>query len=493
MNIDITHLDFSLSRLQVVEALAEILHHDPFRPSPEHPRGNFHVHLYKATKNPVHNNNGRGLLTLPSVGMGEAFLHLYGSSNPSVPLRIGSRVTKFLVSNKRLERDIMDKISLRPFSDNPLEEEKRDHWHKEHDSPALEVKAVQFGWICRDHTFSIECEESCSDRCHITFNPERRQIRIHLRFMADLHLIVISFASINNISTSTNLDREHALVFYLNAPPSYEKEPVSGKRLKLSHLPIPDHERLAPFTSIAIRIVCCSKNDIRQFRKLCRIAHLNRVDEYDYPVDHRDLFALDDMIRIHDQLCQLPWIVAFQMESLLRNMAIDFKEANALYPVVLQTIEDRGEEFVATALRHFGKHANLLFYSEDEVAIDVVELFRQSTHESDHQHTLIPTDGSLYSAFHVDVTPTTMRLGGPFTEQSNRVIRTYDAKHQVCFLRVSFVDEAHLQYRFDHEIDGREFITNRIGPLLYNGLKIAGRRFDFLAYSQSALREHAVW
>jgi hypothetical protein len=126
-NIDITNLDFSLSRLQVVEALAEVLYHDPFRPSPEHTR---HVHLYKATKNPVHNNNGRGLLTLPSVEMGEAFLHLYGSSNPSKPLTIGSRVTKFLVSKKRLEPDIVGKISLVPFSDIPREEGKRDQWHK---------------------------------------------------------------------------------------------------------------------------------------------------------------------------------------------------------------------------------------------------------------------------------------------------------------------------------------------------------------------------
>ena len=494
MNIDITNLDFSLSKPQVVEALAEVLHNEPFRPSPEHAPGKFHLHLYKA-KNPVHTNNGRGLLTLPSVEMGEAFIHLYGSSNPSIPLRIGGRVTKFLVSKKQLERDIVDKILLRPFS-NHREEGTQDQWNKDHDASTLKVKAVQFGWLCRDHTFSVECEESCSDRCHITFNPERRQIRIHLRFMTEFYIVVIPFASINTISTSTNLDREHALLFYLNVPPSYEKEQVSGKRLKLSHLPIPDHERLAPFTSMAIRIVCCSQTDVRQFRKLCRIAHLKRVDEYDYPVDHRDLFSLNDMITIHDQLCDLPWVVAFQMESLLRNMAIDFKEANILYPVVSQMVEDKGKEFVATALRNFRNEADLLFYSEDEDAIDVVGLFKKCMHELDQQGTLIPprpTDGSLYNAFHIDVTPTTMHLDGPFVEQSNRVIRTYDAKHQDCFVRVSFVDEAHLQYRFDHEIDGREFITSRIGPLLYNGLKIAGRRFDFLAYSQSALREHAVW
>jgi RNA-dependent RNA polymerase len=107
--------------------------------------------------------------------------------------------------------------------------------------------------------------------------------------------------------------------------------------------------------------------------------------------------------------------------------------------------------------------------------------------------TKLTTDGSLYEAFHVDVTPTTFHLDGLFIEQSNRVIRAYDRKHEDCFLRVSFVDEAHLQYRFDHEIDGREFTRSRIGPLLYNGLKVARRKFDFLACSQSALREHAVW
>jgi hypothetical protein len=94
---------------------------------------------------------------------------------------------------------------------------------------------------------------------------------------------------------------------------------VSGKRHKLSYLPIPAHERLAPFTSMAIRIVCVSQEDIQQFRGLCSIAHLTKVDEYDYLVNHRDLFGLADMITMRDHLCRLPWIVAFQMESLLRK------------------------------------------------------------------------------------------------------------------------------------------------------------------------------
>jgi RNA-dependent RNA polymerase len=112
--------------------------------------------------------------------------------------------------------------------------------------------------ICRDYTFSVECEENCRNRCHIAFNNDRREIRLHLSNsdLEEFYLIVISFASIINVSISTNYDREHALVFYLNAPPSYEQqEQFGGKRRKLRYLPIPGHERVAPFTSKAILIV----------------------------------------------------------------------------------------------------------------------------------------------------------------------------------------------------------------------------------------------
>jgi hypothetical protein len=126
---------------------------------------------------------------------------------------------------------------------------------------------------------------------------------------------------------------------------------------------------------MAIRIVCISQEDIQQFRGLCSIAHLTKVDEYDYLVNHRDLFGLADMITMRDHLCRLPWIVTFQMESLLRNMAIDFKEANTLYPMVWQAVEDKGKEFVATALRNFRNEADVLFNSEDDVAIEILVLF----------------------------------------------------------------------------------------------------------------------
>lgn len=42
-------------------------------------------------------------------------------------------------------------------------------------------------------------------------------------------------------------------------------------------------------------------------------------------------------------------------------------EANALYPLVSQTVKNKGEEFVATALRDISNQANLLCYSNPQL------------------------------------------------------------------------------------------------------------------------------
>jgi hypothetical protein len=42
-------------------------------------------------------------------------------------------------------------------------------------------------------------------------------------------------------------------------------------------------------------------------------------------------------------------------------------------------------------------------------------------------------------------------------------------------------------------LDTTSFLNERVGGILKGGFKIAGRRFEFLAYSSSALHQHAVW
>ncbi|KAL0061487.1 hypothetical protein AAF712_011710 [Marasmius tenuissimus] len=88
-----------------------------------------------------------------------------------------------------------------------------------------------------------------------------------------------------------------------------------------------------------------------------------------------------------------------------------------------------------------------------------------------------------------------MILGGPDPSQTNRVIRRYEG-YEENFIRVHFREEDELRFRWDREVEEKPFLKERVGGLLKNGFYIGGekgRHFEFLAYSNSSLREHTVW
>lgn len=93
----------------------------------------------------------------------------------------------------------------------------------------------------------------------------------------------------------------------------------------------------------------------------------------------------------------------------------------------------------------------------------------------------------MFYCHHVCVTPTKLLLEGPFATQINRVIRKWQA-YEDNFIRVDFRDEDRLKYNWDSETDGGSFLRDRVGGILKNGFELVGRRFEFLAYSSSALR-----
>lgn len=67
------------------------------------------------------------------------------------------------------------------------------------------------------------------------------------------------------------------------------------------------------------------------------------------------------------------------------------------------------------------------------------------------------------------------------------------ADYQEFFVRVAFRDEDRLQYHWDREVDGATFVHERVGEILRRGFMLAGRKFEFLGYSQSQLRSHSVF
>jgi RNA-dependent RNA polymerase len=101
------------------------------------------------------------------------------------------------------------------------------------------------------------------------------------------------------------------------------------------------------------------------------------------------------------------------------------------------------------------------------------------------------------------ITPTRQISLPPEREVSNRAFRIMQAKTGMTvaeaeghFLRVSFVDE-NLSYMFYTGSpgcrDGVVELYANIKEVLQGGILVAGRQFNFLAWSSGMLKEHACW
>ncbi|KAA8529774.1 hypothetical protein F0562_034126 [Nyssa sinensis] len=112
----------------------------------------------------------------------------------------------------------------------------------------------------------------------------------------------------------------------------------------------------------------------------------------------------------------------------------------------------------------------------------------------------ITLDAGLVSVRRLQITPCKVFFYGPEINMSNRVLRNYPNEIEN-FLRVSFIDEEfdklHSSDLFPRKASAHEKIKtgiyNRILSTLKNGIVIGNKKFDFLAFSNSQLRENSLW
>ncbi|KAI2632794.1 RNA dependent RNA polymerase-domain-containing protein [Xylaria nigripes] len=93
----------------------------------------------------------------------------------------------------------------------------------------------------------------------------------------------------------------------------------------------------------------------------------------------------------------------------------------------------------------------------------------------------------------VVITPSTIYLSTPIPEPSNRVLRQY-AAHVDRFLRVQFTDEL-VKGRISSSprTTQQDALFNRVHRTLHNGIEIAGRHYEFLAFGNSQFRENGAY
>ncbi|KAI3734096.1 hypothetical protein L6452_13558 [Arctium lappa] len=112
----------------------------------------------------------------------------------------------------------------------------------------------------------------------------------------------------------------------------------------------------------------------------------------------------------------------------------------------------------------------------------------------------ISLDAGLVYVRRVQITPSKVYFCGPEVNVSNRVLRHFST-YIDNFLRVSFVDEE-LEKLYSTDLsprttsrseESRTGIYRRILSILRNGIVIGSKKFEFLAFSSSQLRDNSAW
>jgi len=253
------------------------------------------------------------------------------------------------------------------------------------------------------------------------------------------------------------------------------------------------HARVAPY-AYHMRILLSNPDDLSKFKHLCQIVHGNVRP---VRVSRMDAFpgALFSNRYIRDVYCwikTMDWKNAFQIEASIRCGLLN---AHDLLIVLQKQIE--------SVVRDYGDNANelLRLFSIALRMRNVGEtpsacLTRVRTAYPVQAIKPLNTPHGRFLCHYIIITPTRLLLQGPYTTQSNRVIRHYQNHDRTLvnnFVRVEFREEDNLPYLWDGDVDESWFLRHRVGGILHDGFELGGRAFEFLAYSMTTLHEHAAW
>ncbi|KAI3641046.1 hypothetical protein MIR68_001924 [Amoeboaphelidium protococcarum] len=192
-----------------------------------------------------------------------------------------------------------------------------------------------------------------------------------------------------------------------------------------------------------------------------------------------------DLVTLDSLIGKLPFAILYRLHGLC---AQDIVSKYILTPYFVETIQkhlaQNDDKVVEAVLELFYLQKKRLFFP----AQDFEACKKQALEWSQNKHKLLPPH--CMQIRKVVVTPRRIIALPPSVELGNRVLRHYQ-RYQDYFLRVAFTEESLSKF-----LDGPRMssdLTQRISQVLKKKLNIAGREYEFLAFSSSQLRSHSCW
>lgn len=199
----------------------------------------------------------------------------------------------------------------------------------------------------------------------------------------------------------------------------------------------------------------------------------------------RNFFSSKSLAKLNRAIQAFDWPVAFQLEALLSNGLLHTEDIDAILPHLRALRKLSSSTYVGDLLRLYSAALDPRLKSGTQFPL----FYHDHTAEQISEQSLRSLPGHFLCR-HVTFTPTRLILEGPYATQSNRIFMQF-AGYEDRFLCVGFRDEDRLKYS---TVDGgATLVRQHVGSTLKEGFSLGGREFEFLAYSSSSLREHAVW
>ncbi|KAJ7151581.1 RNA dependent RNA polymerase-domain-containing protein [Mycena filopes] len=313
---------------------------------------------------------------------------------------------------------------------------------------------------------------------------------------------------------------EHHVFIQSSLPPHFQRTLV-GPFEADDDEPIP--ERTSSFSDAdfgvtsraaqGLRLVFTSRQDLDTFLVRCRTLHLPDPLTREIPVMERSIYAPAKLQALDESLRSLKFRLAFEVDKAVWGGILEPDEAVSLQDSLVKLWNQTRNEFECAAIfRYFlttlsvpGVEAAKAPKRKrrgrtrrqqvlDSPLVDLPQKLAEAIHayiaELYQPKGRYTPSAAICQSYHLVLTPSTQILEGPLPDQSNSVLRRFkNQEHR--FLRVSFQDENRSSPRRDARLSINELLDERYKKPLNSGLRVAGRRYEFLGYSMSGLKEYS--
>lgn len=489
----------------------------------------FSVQLIRGRNSPC------AILTLPSKELADLFVICYGSSGPRskprLQLQIGSQNVYCRHSDKPT-RDLLVVRSLVEQQNQAMKEHHKVLASAPRDTPAS--KKLTKSFPITGFELGTWATETLGGSTTV-FNPRylvRRAGTLHFRpqsVMIELepvarpasgrsaeaqrYTLVMFYHQIYQVVTDS---RNDVFLSLGTAPRIYinkkTDDPYLGEKLSRERISGIDevHEGYSGFSFIYKVIL--KNGQAGDHSKVLRLGGTAGIP----PVNPSFIITLPPKIdfivafealmkRLQDP--ELGYRVAFQLHALMSNGIIPPESVLMILPRVRKLVQQVGRRVSAEILKAFvvddfgavgvqddptmASEQRLLQTLEERINMMKQYLTPRYFEDQEKKHE------SMAYVHKAMITPTGVFATGPFWEASNRVLREY-SDFQDHFLRVSFCEEDGEQFMHEMRVTADRILQDkflsRLDPTNEDGkIVIAGRKFQFLGFSNSSLKSQTCW